>query len=256
MGSFDKKKILILGVANERSIAYAVTHYLRERGAEIALTYANDALERRVRPIAQHFGIDLVFPCDVQSDTEIKTLFKEIKSCWGSLDGLVHSVAYAERDDLQGRFCETSRSGFKTALDISVYSLIALSGYAENLMRTNGGSIVTFTYLGSQRYVPNYKVMGIAKAALEATVRYLAVELGEHSIRVNAISAGPVRTLAASGIPQFKDLYSQFEEKSPLRRNVTIEDIASSAAYLLSPMSAAVTGEVHYVDCGFNIIGV
>ena len=256
MGSFDGKKILILGVANEKSIAHAVTQHLHGEGAQIALTYANDAIEKRVRPIAESLGITEVLPCDVQSDGEIDKLFAHLSDTWGSLDGMVHSVAFAERDDLQGRFCDTSRSGFKTALDVSAYSLIALAGRAEKLMREHGGSIVTFSYLGAMRVIPNYKVMGVAKAALEASVRYLAAELGESAIRVNAISAGPVKTLAASGIPQFKDLFAQFEEKAPLRRNITLEDVAGSTAYLLGPWSRGVTGEVHYVDCGYNIQGI
>ncbi|NMC62259.1 MAG: enoyl-ACP reductase [SAR324 cluster bacterium] len=256
MGSFDHKKILILGVANEKSIAHAVLELLHNEGAKIALTYPNDVIEKRLRPIAKNFGIERIFPCDVQSDSDISTLFKELESCFGNLDGLVHSVAFAEREDLQGRFVNTSRSGFRTALDVSVFSLIALAGQAERLMEEKGGSIVTFTYLGSQRVVQNYRVMGVAKAALEASVRYLASELGEKGIRVNAVSAGPIKTLAASGIPQFKDLYSQFEERAPLRRNVSLADVANSAAYFLGPMSAGVTGEIHYVDCGFNIIGI
>ena len=256
MGSFDGKKILILGVANEKSIAHAVAAHLVSEGASVVLTYANEAIEKRVRPLAENMGVDLVFPCDVQSDSQMDALFDRLSEVWGTLDGMVHSVAFAEREDLQGRFCDTSRMGFRTALDVSVYSLIALAGRAERLMRGDGGSIVTFTYLGAQRVVQNYKVMGVAKAALEASVRYLAAELGEYGIRVNAISAGPVRTLAASGIPQFRDLFAQFEDKAPLRRNVTLEDVAGSAAYFLSPMSAGVTGESHFVDCGFNIMGI
>lgn len=256
MGSFDGKKVLILGVANEKSIACAITKNLLEKGATVALTYANEVIEKRVRDIARTLGIQDIFPCDVQFDSQIDGLFEQLKESWGYLDGLVHSVAFADRADLEGRFCETSRSGFHTALDVSTYSLIALAGRAEQLMRKKGGSIVTFTYLGSQRVIPNYKVMGVAKAALETAVRYLAAELGESGIRVNAVSAGPIKTLAASGIPRFKDLYAQFEEKAPLRRNVTLEDVAGSAEYFLSSLSSGVTREVQYVDCGFNILAL
>ncbi len=256
MGSFDGKKVLILGVANEKSIAYAVTKNLVEKGATVALTCPNELIEGRVRDIARSLGIEDVFPCDVQFDSQIDGLFGELKERWGYLDGLVHSVAFADRADLEGRFCDTSRSGFHMALDVSTYSLIALAGRAEQLMRRKGGSIVTFTYLGSQRVVSNYKIMGVAKAALEATVRYLAAELGESGIRVNAVSAGPVRTLAASGIPRFKELYARFEETAPLRRNVALEDIAGSTEYFLSSLSSGVTGEVQYVDCGFNILAL
>lgn len=256
MRSFEGKKILVLGVANERSIAYGVARHLKAEGAEVALTYAGDAMEKRVRPLASDLGVSLVLPCDVQSDSQLDNLFAHLKGHWGTLDGLVHSIAFADREDLMGRFCETSRSGFRTAMEVSVFSLIALAGRAQGLMRDRGGSILTFTYLGSQRVVDNYKIMGVAKAGLEASVRYLAAELGENRIRVNGISAGPLKTLAASGIPQFRDLYSQFEEKAPLRRNVKLEDVASSAAYFLSDASSAVTGEIQFVDCGFNILGV
>jgi enoyl-[acyl-carrier protein] reductase I len=255
MISFAGKKFLILGVANERSIAWGISQALHQAGAELAFTFVNEAIEKRLRPLAESINCKNIFRCDVQSDEDILALYHSIESKWESLDGIVHSVAYAEREDLQNRFCETSRKGFQTALDVSAYSLIAVAGKLLPLFK-QGGSIVTLTYLGSQKVVSNYKVMGVAKAALEASVRYLAADLGEQGIRVNAISAGPIKTLAASGIPKFKELLSQFAEMAPLRRNVSVEDVAQSALYFLSPMSAGITGEITYVDCGFNIVGL
>lgn len=255
MGSFDGKKILVLGVANQKSIAWAISEALHKEGAELAFTYVNEAIEKRVRPLAESIGCPNVLPCDVQSDTEIDNLFAELKTRWGRIDGIVHSVAYAERDDLQNRFSQTTRKGFQTALDVSAYSLIAVAGKAAPLM-TEGGSIITLTYLGSQRAITNYNVMGVAKAALESSVRYLAADLGEQNVRVNALSAGPIRTLAASGIPQFKELLAAFAEKAPLKRNVTLEDVAGTGLYLLGPLSSGVTGEITYVDCGFSIMGL
>ena len=256
MGAFNGKKILILGVANERSIAHSIAKTLHEEGAEVALTYANDALKGRVQSVATELGIDLVLPCDVQNDDEIHAVFDELGNRWGCLDGLVHSVAFADRGDLQGRFVDTSRRGFGLALEVSAYSLIALVRRAEKLMAVNGGSVVAMTYLGSERVIGNYRVMGVAKAALECAVKYLAAELGESDIRVNALSAGPVKTLASSGISQFKKLFGQFENRAPLKRNVALEDIAKAAMYLLGDLSSGVTGEVHHVDCGFNIMAI
>ena len=253
---FEGKKILILGVANERSIAYGISQALIEHGAEIALTYMNEAIERRVRPIAQELGCKLVLPCDVQSDGDIDALMTQLGSTWGQIDGIVHSIAFADRVDLQNPFYKTSREGFKLALDVSAYSLVALAGRALPLMREHGGSIVTLSYLGAERAVKNYNVMGVAKAALESAVRYLAFELGESNIRVNAISAGPIKTLAASGIPHFKELLSQFAASAPLKRNVSLEDVAGTALYLLSSLSSGVTAEVTHVDCGFSTVGI
>lgn len=256
MGLFDGKKIVVLGVANQKSIAWAITRALANEGADICLTYLNDALEKRVRPLAEEIGCNTILPCDVQSDEEIDNLFVELESRWGTVDGLIHAVAYAERDDLQNRFCKTSRAGFQLALDVSAYSLIALAGRAEPLMRENGGSILTLSYLGAERVIPYYNVMGVAKAALESSVRYLAADLGESDIRVNAISAGPIKTLAASGIPRFKELLAAFSERAPLKRNVTVEDVAGTAVYYMSGLSSGVTGEVTYVDCGYNVSGI
>jgi len=250
------KKFIILGVANERSIAHAITENVKKAGAEIILTYVNEAIEKRVRPIAQELGIKHVVKCDVQSDAEIDELFKYASEVWGGkIDGVVHSLAYAEREDMANRFVATTRTGFNTALGISAYSLIAIAKRAETLM-TEGGSIITLTYLGSEKVVKNYNVMGVAKAALEASVRYLASDLGEKGIRVNAISAGPIKTLAASGIPGLKDMLNAFAEKAPLKRNTSLEDVAGTAEFLLADASRGITGEVIHVDCGFNIIGM
>lgn len=255
MGMFSGKKILILGVANERSIAWGIAQALHNECAQLAFTYVNEAIEKRLRPLAESIGCANVLPCDVQSDAELDNLFVELKSRWGNLDGVVHSVAFADRADLQNPFSKTSREGFRLALDVSAYSLVAVAGRAQELMQ-NGGSIITLTYLGAQRAVTNYNVMGVAKAALESSVRYLASDLGAKNIRVNALSAGPIKTLAASGIPHFKELLSAFAEKAPLKRNVTTEDVANSALYYLGNLSSGVTGEITYVDCGFNVVGL
>lgn len=253
---FQGKKILVLGVANERSIAWAISQALHREGAKLAFTYVNEAIEKRLRPLAQSIDCETVLPCDVQSDSELDNAFGELERRWGKLDGVVHSVAYAEREDLLNRFSQVGRKGFHTALDVSAYSLVAVAGRAEKLMRESGGSILTLTYLGAERVVTNYHVMGVAKAALEGCVRYLAADLGQSNIRVNALSAGPIKTLAASGIPQFKELLSAFAERAPLRRNVTLEDVASAALFLLSPSASGMTGETMYVDCGFNVVAM
>ncbi len=256
MGLFTGKKILVLGVANDKSIAWSISEALHKEGAELAFTYVNEAIEKRVRPLADSIGrSEFVFPCDVQSDEHLDKLFADLKSCWGKLDGVVHSVAYAERSDLQNPFSKTSRDGFRLALDVSAYSLIAVAGRAQELM-TGGGAILTLTYLGSQRAITNYNVMGVAKAALESSVRYLAADLGVKNIRVNAVSAGPIKTLAASGIPQFRELLTAFAEKAPLKRTVSLDDVAKSGLFYLSDMSSGITGETTYVDCGFNIAGI
>jgi enoyl-[acyl-carrier protein] reductase I len=252
---FKGKKILILGVANERSIAWGIAKALHEQGAELAFTYVNEAIEKRLRPLAEGLNCSMVLPCDVQNDQHLDQLFVELKERWGKIDGVVHSIAFAEKSDLDNPFSQTTRDGFKLALDVSAYSLIAVAGRAQHLM-TDGGSIITLTYLGAQRAVKNYNVMGVAKAALESSVRYLASDLGEKNIRVNAISAGPIKTLAASGIPGFRDLLTKFAESAPLKRNVSTEDVAGTAMFLLSPWASGVTGEVTYVDCGFSTVGV
>ncbi len=255
MGMFDGKKVLVLGVANERSIAWGIAEALHREGAELAFNYLNEALERRVRPLAESIGCNNVLPCDVQHEEQIDAMFGELQKRWGTIDAVVHSLAYAEKEDLSKRFVETSRAGFQTALDISAYSLISVAKRALPLMAEKGGSILTLSYLGAERVVPNYNVMGVAKAALESSVRYLAADLGQNNIRVNAISAGPIKTLAASGIPGLRDMLTAFAEKAPLRRNVTQEDVGNTSLYLLGDLGSGVTGEVVYVDCGFSIMG-
>jgi enoyl-[acyl-carrier protein] reductase I len=247
------KRGIIFGVANDMSIAWGIAQQLHAAGATLAFTYLNEALERRVRPLAEQLDAELVLPCDVGNDTQIEETFAAVGKAWGKLDFVVHSVAFANREDLKQPFTMTSRQGFQLALDISAYSLVAMTRHAVPLM-TDGGSIVTMSYLGAERAVPGYNVMGVAKAALEASTRYLAAELGEKKIRVNAISAGPIRTLAASAVGDFKSKIKLMDDFAPLRRTVTQEEVGKSALYLLSDLSTGVTGEVHYVDGGFNIV--
>jgi enoyl-[acyl-carrier protein] reductase I len=256
MGLFSGKKVLVIGVANEKSIAWAMTQALHREGAELALTYVNEAIEKRVRPLAEQVGCKTVLPLDVQSDEDLARAFEELGSRFGELDAVVHSVAFANKEDLSSRFTQTTREGFKLALDVSAYSLIAVAKHAEPLMKQKGGSILTLSYLGANRVVTNYNVMGVAKAALESSVRYLAADLGQFNIRVNALSAGPIKTLAAAGIPQFRELLSNFAAKAPLKRNVSLEDVAEAGLFYLGSMSSGITGEVTHVDCGFNIMGL
>lgn len=253
MGLMEGKRGIIFGVANDMSIAWGVARMLHEQGASLAFTYLNGALEKRVRPLAESLDAELILSCDVSDDAQIEATFAEVEQRWGKLDFMVHSVAFANREDLKKPFSQTSRDGFSLAMDISAYSLVALTKAAAPLMK-DGGSIVTMTYLGSQRVVPGYNVMGVAKAALEASMRYLAAELGDQNIRVNAVSAGPIRTLAASGISNFKDKLRLMENAAPLHRTVTQEEVGKSSVYLLSDLSSGVTGEVHYVDCGFSVV--
>lgn len=257
-GRFDGKTALVLGVANKRSIAWAIAKRLADEGARLAFTFQGERIEKSVRDLADSVSSPLVTECDVRSDADLERVFGQVGEAFdGELDLLVHSVAYAAAEDLEGRFTDTPRDRFWLALDISAYSLVACSRLAEPLMEARGGgSIVTMTYLGGERAVPHYNVMGVAKAALEASVRYLAADLGPDGVRVNAISAGPVRTLAASGIAGFRKMYGSFAEVAPLRKNITPEDVGKSAVYLASDLSSAVTGEIHYVDGGFNIVGV
>ena len=247
------KRGIVFGVANDKSIAWGISQALAGAGAELAFTYLNEALEKRVRPLAESLGSSLILPCDVQKDEDIDQVFAEVEKVWGGLDFVVHSVAFANRDDLKRPFSQTSRDGFALAMDVSAYSLIAVAGRASRLMK-EGGSILTLSYLGAQRAVPNYNVMGVAKAALEASVRYLAAEMGPDGIRVNAISAGPIKTLAASGIGQFKEKLKLMDDFAPLRRTVTQEEVGKSALYFLSDLASGVTGETHFVDAGFNVI--
>lgn len=256
MELFKDKRVLVFGIANERSIAWGITQAMKQHGARFAITYAGEALEKRVVPLAEEIGAELTLPCDVTNDAQVEALFKEVKKKWGGIDVLIHAVAYANREDLAGLYVDTSREGFKTALEISAYSLVLLARHSAPLMQPQGGSIVTLTYYGAEKVVQGYNVMGIAKAALEASVRYLAADLGPQNIRVNAISAGPIKTLAASGIRGFKNILHIVEEKAPLRRNVTQDDVANTALYLCSELGNGVTGEVIYVDSGYNIMGL
>ncbi len=255
MGLLDGKKGIVFGVANERSIAWAIARALKEEGAELAFTYASEVLESRVRPLARSIGSSMVMPCDVTKDEEIDAVFDEIKKEWKGLDMLVHSLAFASKEELKGEFLNTSRDGFRLAMDVSAYSLVALARRAAPLMEGRDGAIMTMTYYGAEKVVKNYNVMGVAKAALEASMRYLSADLGPKGVRVNAVSAGPIKTLAAMGISGFKEILSHVEEKAPLRRNVTQEDVAKTALYLLSDLSSGVTGEIIYVDSGYNIMG-
>jgi enoyl-[acyl-carrier protein] reductase I len=255
MGLLDGRRALIFGVANDHSIAWGIAQALHAEGAEIGFSSVEMLIEKRVRPLAESIGSTFVEPCDVQSDEDIARVFDAWGKQYGKLDILVHALAFAKRDELEGLFLNTSREGFALALDISAYSLVGLARAAQPHM-ADGGSIMALTYYGSEKVVANYNVMGVAKAALEACVRYLAVDLGPSGVRVNAISAGPVRTLAASGVSDFKTMYRRFRDVAPIRRNITIEDVAGTAVYLASDLSSAVTGEVVYVDGGFNVIGV
>lgn len=248
----EDKVGLILGVANQSSLAWGIAERCHREGARLAFTYLNETLGRRVIPLAEQLGSEHVIQCDVLNERELDTAFQTIASTYGRIDFIVHAIAFAQSEDLRNRFIDTSRAGFLLALEVSVYSLIAVARRALPLLKP-GGSLLTLSYLGSQKVVPNYRVMGVAKAALEASVRELAVDLGQENVRVNAISAGPIRTLAASGISDFRELLTCFESRAPLHRLVTIEDVGAAATYLLSDLSAAVTGEVHYVDAGFNV---
>jgi enoyl-[acyl-carrier protein] reductase I len=255
MGLMSGKRGVIFGVANDKSIAWGIAKALHAEGAALTFTYLNEVFEKRVRPLAEGIGADLILRCDVSKDSEIEDVFSEVEQKWGTLDFIVHSVAYAGREELKQPFHKTSREGFKIALEISAYSLVAVTRAALPLMK-NGGSVITLTYLGSQRAIPNYNVMGVAKAALEATVRYLALDLGEKGVRVNAISAGPIRTLAASAISNMSEIFGIMESRSPMHRSVTQDEVGKSALYLLSDLSSGVTGDVHFVDTGYNIVGL
>jgi enoyl-[acyl-carrier protein] reductase I len=256
-GILDGKQVLVAGVANRRSIAWAIAQALHGAGATLGFTYQGERLEESVTKLAASVGSDLVVPCDVSDDASIDQAFGTIGARWGGLDVMVHSIAYAPAETFENRFTETSRAAFATALDISAYSMVAMARRAEPLMRSRGGgSMVTLTYMASERAFPKYNVMAVAKAALECSVRYLAYELGDGAIRVNAISAGPVRTLAAKGIPGFSDMEDVIEQRSPLRRNIEAGDVGNAALYLCSPLSAMVTGTTLYVDSGYHAMGM
>ncbi len=255
MGLMDGKVALVFGVANRNSIGWGIARKLHEQGATIALSYAGAALEKRVRPLAQQVDCDFVEICDVTSDAQLDVLFDQVRARYGRIDTLVHSVAYANREDLGGRFIDISREGFSMALDISAYSLIAMARRAAPLM-TEGGSILSMTYFASEKVMPRYHVMAVAKAALENITRYLANDLGPQGIRVNAISAGPIKTLAAAGVPGFRTMLRYSEQAAPLRRMVSAEDVGNTALWLASDLGSAVTGEVVHVDAGYNILGL
>ncbi|MGA2112928.1 MAG: enoyl-ACP reductase [Anaerolineales bacterium] len=255
MELLKEKTALVFGVANDHSIAWGISRAMHGQGARLAFSYAGEALERRVRPLAQSLGSTFVEPCDVCSDEQIASVMEKARTAFGRIDILVHSIGFALREELHGPFYNTSRKGFQTALEISAYSLTALTRAALPIL-SPGAAILTLTYYGSAKVMPNYNVMGVAKAALEASVRYLAADLGPQNIRVNAISAGPIRTLAAAGVSGFRGMHSRFREVAPLRRNVDISDVGAAAVFLCSGLAAGITGEVLYVDGGYNIMGL
>jgi enoyl-[acyl-carrier protein] reductase I len=249
------KKGLIMGVANDRSIAWGIAQQVAAQGASLAFTYQGEALGRRVKPLAGSMNSDLILPCDVTDPASVENVFSEIEKKWGRLDFLVHAIAYSDKEQLRGRFVDTTRDNFHKTMEISCYSFTEVCRLATPLM-SSGGSLLTLTYLGAERVTPHYNVMGVAKAALEASVRYLATDLGPRNIRVNAISAGPIKTLAASGIGDFRYILKWNELNAPMDRNVTIEDVGKSGLYLLSDLGSGVTGEVHHVDCGYHTVGM
>jgi len=249
------KRGLIMGVANNRSIAWAIAQAVAAQGGELAFTYQGEALEKRVRPLAASVNSDILLPCDVTSDAAMDEVFAALKGKWGKMDFLVHAIGYADKNFLRGRFLDTPRAAFLQALDISCYSFAAVGQRAAALM-PDGGSLLTMTYLGAERVVPHYNVMGVAKAALEASVRYMAADLGPNQIRVNAISAGPIRTLAASGIGDFTYIMKWNKYNAPLERNVELEEVGGAGLYMLSDLSRGVTGEIHHVDCGYHTVGM
>ncbi|MCK5622661.1 MAG: enoyl-ACP reductase FabI [Alphaproteobacteria bacterium] len=249
------KRGLVMGVANERSIAWGIARAVAAQGAEVAFTYQGEALEKRVRPLAKSVGSDILLPCDVTDEGSIDATFDALRDKWGSIDFVVHAVAFSDKDELKGKYVHTSRDNFLRTMDISCYSFTSVAARAMTMM-PNGGSLLTLTYYGAERVMPHYNVMGVAKAALEASVRYLAVDLGSQNIRVNAVSAGPIKTLAASGIGDFRYILKWNELNSPLKRNVTIDEVGGAGVYLLSDLGAGVSGEVHHVDCGYHTVGM
>lgn len=244
-----------MGVANERSIAWGIAKTAAEHGAELAFTYQGDAFLKRIKPLAKSVGSDKVIQCDVTDDDSIENVFSLVKQYWGRLDFLVHAIAYSDKEELKGEYVNTTRENFLQTLDISCFSFTSVAKQAAAIM-PDGGSLLTLTYYGAERVMPHYNVMGVAKAALEASVRYLAVDLGNQAIRVNGLSAGPMKTLAASGIGDFRYILKWNQYNSPLKRNVTLEDVGGAAMYLLSNLSSGVSGEIHHVDCGYNIVGM
>ena len=254
-GLMAGKKGLVMGVANDRSLAWGITKAVTDQGADVAITYQNETMEKRVRPLADSLGAKLLLECDVSDKKSMAAVFHTLEEHWGTLDFLIHAIAFSDKNELTGRYVDTSAENFALTMSISCFSFTTLCRAAAPLMK-NGGSIVTLTYAGSERVVPHYNVMGVAKAALECSVRYLATDLGGDGIRVNAISAGPIRTLAASGIGDFRYILKWNELNAPLKRNVTIGDVGGAGLYLLSDLGSGVTGEIHHVDCGYNIVGM
>ncbi len=251
----DGKRGLIMGVANERSIAWAIAQQLAAQGAELAFSYQGDILEKRVRPLAESVGADTILPCDVTDSNSIEKMFATLKQKWGKLDFLVHAIAFSDKEELKGKYVDTTRDNFLNTLNITCYYFTTVCQHAAAMM-TDGGSMVTLTYYGAEKVIPHYNVMGVAKAALEASVRYLAVDLGGQGIRVNAISAGPIRTLASAGIGDFRYILKWNEYNAPLKRNVSLEEVGNAGLYLLSDLSTGVSGEIHHVDSGYHTIGM
>lgn len=254
-GLMAGKRGLVMGLANDKSIAWGIARALADQGAEMAFSYQGEALRKRVEPLAEQLGSNIVLPCDVADMETVDSLFADLKDRWGSIDFLVHAIGFSDKEELRGRYVDTSRDNFLMTMDISVYSFTAVCQRAAAMM-PEGGSLLTLTYYGAERVMPHYNVMGVAKAGLEASVRYLAEDLGKDGIRVNAISAGPIKTLAASGIGDFRYIMKWNELNSPLRRNVTTEDVGKSALYLLSDLGSGVTGETHHVDAGYHVVGM
>ena len=254
-GIMTGKRGLIMGVANERSIAWGIAAAAAAQGAELAFTFQGDALRKRVEPLAASVNSDMVMECDVTDDASMDSVFAELEAKWGKIDFILHAIAFSDKEELKGKYVDTSRSNFDRTMDISVYSFTAIAARAAKLM-TEGGSMLTLTYYGAERVMPHYNVMGVAKAAHEASVRYLAVDLGGQNIRVNGLSAGPMKTLAASGIGDFRYILKWNEYNSPLKRNVTLEDVGGAGVYLMSDLSSGVSGETHHVDCGYHVVGM
>ena len=249
------KRGLIMGVANERSIAWGIAKMAADHGAELAFTYQGEALLKRLSPLAQSVNSKMIMQCDVTDENSLETVFNTVRENWGKIDFVVHAIAYSDKDELKGEYINTTRENFLRTLDISCFSFTSVAKYSAELM-PDGGSLLTLSYYGAERVMPHYNVMGVAKAALESSVRYLAVDLGDQKIRVNGLSAGPMKTLAASGIGDFRYILKWNEYNSPLKRNVTLEDVGGAAMYLLSDLSSGVSGEIHHVDCGYNIVGM
>jgi enoyl-[acyl-carrier protein] reductase I len=254
-GIMNGKRGIVMGVANDRSIAWGIAAAAAKQGAELAFTYQGEALEKRVRPLAESVGSNIIIPCDVSNDISIDETFDTLMKSWETIDFIVHAIAYSDKEELKGEYLDTSRENFFKTMDISVYSFTAVARRAAAMM-PNGGSMITLTYYGAEKVMPHYNVMGVAKAALESSVRYLAADLGNNKIRVNSLSAGPIKTLAASGIGDFRYILKWNQYNSPLRRNVTLEDVGGSGVYLLSDLSTGVTGENHHVDCGYHVVGM